>query len=175
MALMLEALLFGLTLAFMLLGLVGILLPILPGTLLVWLSVLVYVLVDGCEAIGWFAFTVISVIALVTGTSDLWLSLLGARTRGASKRSLALGFVGAVAGFILLGAALPVLGNMLGGILGYSLGVLLGQYHKQRDWSEAARASLGGLAGWGLATAVQLGGAMLMVAIFVWRVLSYGQ
>lgn len=174
MALLFEAILFGLTVAFMLVGLLGILVPILPGTLLIWLSVLVYALFEGFQAIDWLAFAFISAIALVTGTADLWLSLMGARAGGAAKRSLFFGFVGAILGFVLLGTVLPIIGNMLGGILGYSLGVLLGQYHKYRDWHEAARASLGGLAGWGIATAVELGGALIIMALFIWQVLSYG-
>ncbi|MGW8318599.1 MAG: DUF456 family protein [Candidatus Promineifilaceae bacterium] len=169
----LQAIAFGLTVAFMIVGLVGILLPILPGTVLIWLSVLVYAIFDGFKAIDWAAFAVISLIALVTGTADIWLSLIGAQRSGAARRSLLLGAVGAIAGFFILGAVIPILGSLLGGVLGYALGVLLGQYHKYRDWNIALRASLGGLAGWGLATAVQLGGGLLIMLIFIWQVLAY--
>lgn len=167
-----QALAFGVAVAFMFLGLVGILLPVMPGILLIWLSALAYAIVDGFDAVGVPAFVAISLIALVSGTADIWMSLLGARSGGASFRSMVLGAVGAIVGFFVLTPILPVIGSLFGGVIGYALGVLLGQYHKHRDWRIAARASLGGLAGWGIATAVQLGGGLLIIAIFIWQALA---
>ena len=157
----------------MIVGLAGIVVPILPGTLLIWLSVLIYAIIDGFEAIGWTSFAVITIIALVTGTADIWLPMLGAKSAGAAKRALIFGFAGGVVGFFLLGAFIPILGNLLGGVLGYATGVLLGQYHKYRDWNLALRAGLGTLAGWGIGTAIQLGGGLLIVLIFIWQVLKF--
>jgi uncharacterized protein YqgC (DUF456 family) len=169
----LEALIFGFAVGFMIVGLAGIVVPILPGTLLIWLSVLIYAIIDGFEAIGWTSFAVITIIALVTGTADIWLPMLGAKSAGAAKRALIFGFAGGVVGFFLLGAFIPILGNLLGGVLGYATGVLLGQYHKYRDWNLALRAGLGTLAGWGIGTAIQLGGGLLIVLIFIWQVLKF--
>jgi hypothetical protein len=167
-----QALAFGVAVAFMFVGLVGILLPIMPGTLLIWLSALAYAIVDRFETVGVPTFVVITLIALVSGTADIWMSILGAKTGGASFRSMILGVVGAIVGFVVLTPLIPVVGSLFGGVIGYALGVLLGQYHKHRDWRIAARASLGGLAGWGIATAVQLGGGVLIMAIFIWRALA---
>jgi hypothetical protein len=57
--------------------------------------------------------------------------------------------------------------------LGYAAGLLLGQYHKHKDWNAAVRASLGGIAGWGVATVFQFGGSVLILVLFVWQVLAY--
>ena len=84
-----------------------------------------------------------------------------------------LGAIGGVLGFFLLGAVLPVVGNLFGGIIGYAIGVLLGQYQKFQDWNVALKASIGGVVGWGIATVVQLAGGVLMTVIFIWQVLSY--
>lgn len=156
----------------MIIGLMGIVVPILPGTVLIWLSTLVYALIDGFDRVGWAGFAVITLLALVTGTADLWLPMLGAKTAGAAKRALFFGYAGGLIGFFLLGAFIPILGNLLGGVVGYAAGVLLGQYHKYRDWNVALRAGLGSLAGWGIGTAIQFGGGLLIVAIFVVLVLS---
>ena len=172
MQLIYEALIFGFAVGFMIVGLVGIVVPILPGTLLIWLTVLIYAIIDGFEAIGWVGFAIITLIALVTGTADIWLPLLGAKTAGAAKRALFFGLAGGVVGFFLLGALIPILGSLLGGVLGYATGVLLGQYHKYRDWNLALRAGLGSLAGWGIGTAIQLGGGLLIVVIFILQVLG---
>lgn len=170
---LLEAIAFGVAVAFMLIGLIGTVVPILPGTLLIWLTALAYAIVDGFQAIDWITFTFITIIAIITGTADLWLSLLGAKTGGAAKRAMFLGVIGGILGFFLLGAVLPVIGNLFGSIIGYAIGVLLGQYHKFQDWNVALKASVGGVVGWGIATAVQIAGGVLMIIIFIWQVLSY--
>jgi uncharacterized protein YqgC (DUF456 family) len=64
-------------------------------------------------------------------------------------------------------------GNLFGGIIGYALGILIGQYQKHRDWNLALKASFGGIVGWGIATIVQFAGGILMIVIFIWQVLSY--
>ena len=155
----------------MIIGLLGIVLPILPGTLLIWLSVLIYAIIDGFETISWAGFVIITLIALVTGTADIWLPMLGAKSAGAAKRALVFGLAGGTIGFFLLGGFIPILGNLLGGVLGYAAGVLLGQYHKYRDWNLALRAGLGSVAGWGIGTAIQFVGGLLIVAMFVLLVL----
>lgn len=170
---LLDAIAFGVAVAFMLIGLIGILVPILPGILLIWLTILAYAIVDGFQAIDWITFTLLTIFAIITGTADLWLSLLGAKTGGAAKRAMFLGAIGGVLGFFLLGAVLPVVGNLFGGIIGYAIGVLLGQYQKFQDWNVALKASIGGVVGWGIATVVQLAGGVLMTVIFIWQVLSY--
>jgi uncharacterized protein YqgC (DUF456 family) len=115
---------------------------------------------------------VLTAIAIITGTADIWLSYAGAKTGGAGSRALLYGTIGSIFGFFALGMLIPVFGNLLGGVFGYTAGVLLGQYQTHHDWNVALRASLGGLAGWGVATAVKLGGALLMVIIFIWQVLG---
>jgi uncharacterized protein YqgC (DUF456 family) len=108
---------------------------------------------------------VITMVSLVAGLADLWLPLLGARVTGSSRRALVLGVVGGIVGTFLL----PLIGT----VIGYALGVLLGEFQKYGDWNRAVRAGLGGLAGWGVATALQLGAALLVIIIFVWQVLAY--
>lgn len=163
MALLLDSLSFALAVVFIVIGLIGTVVPMLPGTLLIWLTILVYAILTGFTSVTPLSFAVLTVIALVTGTADFWMSLLGARTGGASKRAILFGLVGAIVGTFVI----PLFGT----IIGYGLGVLLGEYQKRGDWQAALRAGLSGLAGWGIATIVQLAGGLLMFAIFVWLVL----
>lgn len=159
----LESITFGLAVAGLVVGLVGTIIPLVPGTLLVWLVVLLYGLATDFSSISMTAFVVITLIALVTGTADIWMPLLGSRKTGAGGRSMVYGVIGAIVGTF----ALPLLGT----IIGYALGILLGEFQTHRDWNLAFKSSLGGIAGWGLATAVQLGGALLILIIFVVQVL----
>jgi uncharacterized protein len=166
-----QSLLFGLAVGFIVLGLIGVIVPILPGILLIWLAILVYAILTGFQAISPFSFFIVSLIALVTGTSDIWMSLLGAKKGGASRRSMLYGILGSVVGFIA--GSVFIIGGLFGAVAGYAVGILLGEYQKQRDWNLALKASISGLAGWGLATVLQLGGGILMLLIFVWRVLTF--
>lgn len=168
MDLILQSIFFGTAVVFLLVGLVGVLVPLLPGSLLLWLTVAVYAVVErfnGFEAIDWITFAVITIIALVTGSSDLWLPLLGAKVTGSSPRSLVYGVVGGIIGTFII--------PLLGSIIGYVVGILIGEYRRLGDWDKALRAGWGGLAGWGIATAIQLGGGLLILIIFVWQVLAY--
>ena len=165
-SLYINALGFGLAVAFILVGMVGIVIPILPGMLLVWLSVLVYAVGTDFATIGWPSLVFITIIALVTGLSNIWLPLLGAEKSGAAKRALFLGVVGAIVGTFVI--PLPLLGT----VIGYAIGVFLGELIKQRDWRLALKASLGGVAGWGISMIVEIVGALVILTIFVVQVLS---
>lgn len=168
-----NALAIALALIIMIIGMIGILVPILPGTLLIWLAILGYSIAEGFQAIDPAAFTVITLIALITGTADLWLSLLGSAKGGASWQAMLVGVVGGVIGFFLFGSLLPIIGNLVGGILGYSIGVLIGQYIKHREWKIALKATVGGIVGWGIATILQVAGGVVMMIIFIWQVIAY--
>jgi len=158
-----ESIGFGVIIFFMLVGLIGAFIPLMPGPLLVWLAALVYVVATKFTIVGPVSFAVITVIALIAASADLWMSLLGAKSLGASGRSIIWGMGGALLGFLIL--------NLLGALIGYGLGILYHEYRRHNDWNAAVKASLGGLAGWGLSTAVQAGGALLIIIIFVWQVL----
>jgi uncharacterized protein len=170
--LLLQTISFAVAIIFMLLGMVGIVLPILPGTFLIWLTVLLFYIVEralGFAAIDLLSFGVITVIALVAGTSEFWLPLLGARKSGSSRRAMVAGMIGAIIGTFVL--PIPLIGT----IVGYAVGVLLGEYQKHGEWNRALRASAGGLAGWGIATVLQLGAGLIIFILFVWQVVAFHQ
>ena len=158
-----EAVSVGVVIFLLLLGLVGTVIPIIPGVLLMWLTVFIYSLADGFTAVSMPAFLVISVIAVITGTSDLWLTLFGAKKGGASVKSMLIGTAGAIAGSFIF----PLVGT----IVGYIAGLLLGEYWQHGDWELAKKAGLGGLAGWGVATVIQFIGGIFIFVIFLWQVL----
>lgn len=160
---MLEALSFGIAVAFILLGIAGIIIPVLPGMILVWLTVLVFAWAGDFAVLGYAPLVAITLIAALTGSAGLWLPLLGAQRSGAARRALLLGFLGAIAGTFIM----PLVGT----IIGYALGILLGEFLKHQDLQLALRASMGGVAGWGIATVVELAGALLILVIFVTAVL----
>lgn len=165
MSVLVDSLFFGLIVVLMLVGLVGTVVPILPGIFMVWLGVVVYVWRDNFETLSLTTFIIISLIVIFAGLADLWLPIFGARKGGAAKRTILTGLLGAIIGSFII----PIVGT----IVGYAVGVLLGEYHKRRDWNAAWEASKGGLTGWGIATIIQLVGGLVVIIIFIWAVLVF--
>jgi hypothetical protein len=157
-----DTLILVLTLLGMLIGLIGIVLPIVPGTIVILVAALIYAFIEGFSAIGWPTLVVMGVLTLIATSADLWASSVGAKIGGASGWSIVLGLVGGLAGFLVF--SLP------GAIAGALLGVLMTEVILVGDWRQALKAGSGWLIGWILSTVVQLAIGLAMVAIFIWQV-----
>jgi uncharacterized protein YqgC (DUF456 family) len=97
-------------------GLVGIVVPVLPGSVLILLAVLVWA-TEGASRTGWIVFAVVTTL-LVVGTVAKY-ALPGRRltATGVPRRSLVLGgLLGAVGFFVI-----PVIGLVIGFVLGVYL------------------------------------------------------
>jgi uncharacterized protein YqgC (DUF456 family) len=153
-----------LTSLIMLVGLIGTVLPIIPGTILIFAGALLYALVDRFQIVGWPTLVVLGVLAAVATTADLWASSIGAKIGGASGWSVVIGLLAGLVGFVVF--------NLPGAIIGAILGVLLTEIVRVGDWRQALKAGSGWVVGWILSTVVQLGIGLIMVAIFVWQVVQ---
>lgn len=158
----LQTIVLVLALLVMFVGLIGTVVPVIPGTVLIFLAALVYALLEGFQAIGWPTLLVLALLTVVATTADLWVSSIGAKLGGASGWSVLVGFLGGLVGFVLF--TLP------GAIIGAVLGVLLVELIRLGDLRRALKAGSGWAIGWALATVLQLGIALIMVAIFVWQI-----
>jgi uncharacterized protein YqgC (DUF456 family) len=146
----------------MLVGLIGIVLPIIPGTVLIFVAALLYALVERFQAVGWPTLLVLGLLTILATSADIWASSIGAKVGGASGWSVVVGLLAGLAGFVVF--SLP------GAILGAILGVLLTEIIRVGDWRQALKAGSGWLVGWILSTVFQLVIGLIMVAIFVWQV-----
>jgi hypothetical protein len=128
----------GLALIAMLVGVVGCLLPAVPGTPLVLAAAVIHRLCFGERSVG---LTILLLMAFVTAIAlvlDYAASVLGTRKMGASWR----GVLGAIVGaFIGLFFSIP------GILLGPLLGALLFEYYATRDFRQAGKAGLGAVLG----------------------------
>jgi uncharacterized protein YqgC (DUF456 family) len=144
-------------------GLVGTVVPIVPGLALVWAAALGYGLAEGFDGPGSLLFTAITVVAVLGTLAGIVLPHRAAGGAGASGTSLFLGAAVAVAGFFLV----PVVGLPLGG----ALGIYLGEHLRTRDAGTAWRATLATLKGFGLAAIAQFAAGLTMVMLWVGWVL----
>ena len=152
----------GLTFVVMFIGLIGIVLPGLPGAILIFAAALFYALLDGFQTVGWITLVVLGLLAAVGTTADLWATSMGAKAGGASGWSILAGMLGGLVGLLFL--------NLPGSIIGALSGMFLVEVLRVKDWRKALKSGGGWLMGWLLSTILELAIGLVMIAIFVWRV-----
>ena len=144
--------------ALILLGLAGTVLPVLPGTVLVWGGIVVGAWIDDFNRVSTVTVLVISAVGMLAWALDYAAGLMGAQKAGASRQAL-------------MGAALGTIAGLFMGLVGVLfmplLGAALGEYLARKDRNRAAKV---GLATWigimvGLVAKVVL--AFVMVGIFI--------
>jgi uncharacterized protein YqgC (DUF456 family) len=147
-----------LSIALIVLGLAGTVLPLLPGTLLVWGGIVVGAWIDDFARVGITSVAVVSVLAVLAWALDYVAGLMGAQKAGASKQALLGAAAGTVVGLFM---------GLVGVLFMPLVGAAIGEYVAQKDQSRAVRV---GVATWvgimvGLIAKVVL--AFVMVGIFV--------
>jgi uncharacterized protein YqgC (DUF456 family) len=138
-------------------GVLGTIVPMLPGTPLVFAGLLVAAWIDDFARVGTTPLVVLGVLTVLSLLVDFAASILGAKRAGATRGALTGAALGAVVGLFF---GLPGL------ILGPFAGALAGQYLATRDFVQSGKAGVGtmvGLIAGGLAKLVL---SIAMVAIF---------
>ena len=140
-------------------GVLGCVIPALPGPPLVFLGVLFYAWRTHWEQLSWPSLSLIFILMLVGATSNVWLSFLGARKSGASVWGSVAAFFGGLIGLIIF--SLP---GLFIGALG---AIAIVEYSRHKDWRKVLNAGKGYLAGYLLSVVVELGVCFLMIAVFL--------
>jgi len=176
------------TLLVMLLGLLGSVLPGLPGVPLIFAAVLIYAYVTGFEVVGALVLVLLGLFALLAFVADLLFTAYGARRFGASNWGTIGGSIGGFVG-ALLGALFFGVGALFGLLVGSVAGVFAGEYLRRRertpsagegakprvrsvrsrrgDWQRVSRAAGGVLVGYLFSTVAQGILGLLSVIVFV--------
>lgn len=145
----------------MLVGLLGLIVPVFPGTVVIWLAALGYGIVSGFSTLGWVLFAAITVLMLAGTMVDNLFMGAGARKGGASWNTILAALLAGVLGTLLF--------PPIGGVIAAPLAVLLLEYSRQRDWEKAWQALRGLATGFGLSIVVRFGiGVLMMILWWVW-------
>jgi uncharacterized protein len=139
-------------------GLVGNLVPAIPGVPLVFGGLLLAAWAEHFQYVGAWTLVVIGVLALLAWGVELLASGLGAKRFGASRMAV----VGAVIG-TLVGLFLGIPGIILGPFVGAVAGELLAR----RDLVQAGRAGIGTWLGLVVGAALKIALSFAMVAVFL--------
>jgi len=144
-----EFLIQWLTLTFMLIGLVGLIVPIFPGLVVIWLAALIYgIAAGGFDTKGWIIFILISILALAGNIVDNIFMGAKARQSGAAWISI---WVSYAAGIIFSLIFTPLIG-----LAAAPAGLFVSELIHRRDWRPALKTVRAMLVGWGWSFVVRL-------------------
>jgi hypothetical protein len=161
----LETTIHILTFLTMLVGLFGLVIPIFPGNVVMWLAALVYGLVFGFGRLGTILFAIITVLMLVATVADNILMGAKAREKGAAWGSILLALVSGIVGTIVV--------PPIGGLIAAPLVLYLMEMQRLGDSDEAVKVVKALLIGWGMAFVVRFGIGIVMLVLWgVWAYLA---
>jgi uncharacterized protein YqgC (DUF456 family) len=140
-------------------GLVGILVPLLPGTVLVFGAIAVWAVVER-TTVAWVTLAVVAVLLAATVLVKYLWPMRRMRSADVGTSTLFAGAVLGIIGFFVV----PVVGL----VLGFVLGVYLAELAKRRDRQLAWTSTVHAIKGVVLSVGVELAGALL--ATVVWAV-----
>nr|WP_297351343.1 DUF456 domain-containing protein [uncultured Caldimonas sp.] len=147
-----------LSIALMALGVLGTVLPALPGTILVLAGVVVGAWIDGFVRVSGWTVGVLAFLAILAWVTDYVAALLGARKAGASPLALAGAAVGTVLGIFT---------GLIGLLFMPLVGAMAGEYWARRDADRATRVGIATWIGLLVGTIVKVVLAFMMIGIFV--------
>jgi len=141
-----------------LVGLAGLVLPMLPGAPIIFLGLLLDAWADDFEHAGLGTMVVVGLFALLTYAVDFAASTFGAKRFGASNRAA----IGAG-----LGAMVGVFFGLPGILLGPFVGAVVGELTVQRNLNSAGRAGAGATMGLIVGAALKWALAAAMIGFYI--------
>lgn len=158
-----DILLLVLGLVFICLGILGSLLPILPGPPLSWVGLLMIHLTKSVPMNWWFLGITLSV-ALIIFVLDYIIPAVGTKKFGGSKA----GVIGTTIGLIV-GLFFPPFGI----IIGPFLGALIGELTNQADTQKALKAAFGSFLGFITGTFLKFIVSLIFLGLFFMKIWEY--
>jgi uncharacterized protein YqgC (DUF456 family) len=138
-------------------GLAGVVMPAVPGHVLILAGLIVAAWADGFTHISPWTLGAIAVVAGASYAIDFVSAAVTTRRLGASKDAM-------------IGAALGTLGGLVFGlpglIAGPFVGAVVGELMASRNLRQAGRAGVAATIGFAIGTALKVAFAFVMIAIF---------
>ena len=164
---------YWLLVALMVVGIIGAVVPAIPGTSLILIAIIIWGIVSSSFTAIKIPLIVTIIVLLLSIGVDFLAGYLGAKQAGASKWGQIGAFVGLVVGFFGLLPALPFGGPLLGILLGPLLGAIIGEYLYQRQLGTAIKAGIGIVVGTLIGNLIQ--GLLAIAAVVVFLVTTWSQ
>lgn len=145
-------------------GLIGVVVPLIPGTLLVFGAIAVWALLERTTA-AWVTLGIVAAVLAVTLLIKYLWPMRRMRSADVSTLSLVAGGVLGIIGFFVI----PVLGLPLGFVLGVYLAELAHRRSQRLAWASTVHA----VKGVALSVGVELVGGLLATVVWVVAVVAF--
>ncbi len=149
---------------FMILGIVGSFLPVLPGPLTSWIGLLIFHLTD-VVPMNWTFLVITFVIALGIWILDYIIPAMGTKRFGGSRA----GMIGTTIGLIV-GLLSPIPGGI---IIGPFFGALIGELMNKSEMDKAIKAAFGSFLGFLASTFIKFVVALIFLGLFIVKVVEF--
>ncbi len=153
-----SVLLWTLCFVCVLIGLIGTILPMLPGPSLVFLGLLFGAWADDFAKVGWIPLTILGLLTALTFITDFIATKIGVKKTGASS----LATIGAMIGMVI-----GIFFGFFGVFVFPFIGAVIGEYIVKRDALQAGKVGLGTWLGMVIAIVVKLAINFTMIGIFI--------
>ncbi|VAV82830.1 probable membrane protein NMA1128 [hydrothermal vent metagenome] len=151
---------------FMLLGIIGSMLPILPGPLTSWIGLLLFHLTDAVP-MNWTFLGITLAIAILVWLLDYIVPALGTKKFGGSKA----GMVGTTIG-LLVAIFFPIFG-VFGIIVWPFIGAYVGELLNKSNSDRALKAAFGSFLGFLTSTFIKFVVAVIYLGLFIVKFWDY--
>ena len=154
-----EPLWWLITIVLFALGLIGAVIPILPGTTIIFAAAVIHRIMLGPEkSVGWRTLAILFVLTLLTYAIDFLSGYYGAKYFGATKW----GMFGA-----MLGALVGIFFGFIGLFVGPVIGAIVGEFIAGKELVDAGRAGWGSFLGSVAGMMGKLAIALAMIVLFL--------
>lgn len=153
-----TTLLWILSVLLVMIGLAGIVLPALPGTILIFFGLLLAAGIDHFERVGWITMVFLGFLTVLSFIIEYLSSVYGVKRAGASRQAVTGSIAGLAVGMFL---GLP------GIILGPFIGAVIGELIANQDMIRAGRAGVATWIGLVVGMAFKLAIAFAMIGTFI--------
>jgi len=143
----------------MLVGLIGVFAPILPGIPLAWLGLFIYAIGTGFERISILTVIVFFVLMALVMVIDFLAPMLGAKKYKASKYGIVGAFLGLIVGIIVFG--------FWGIIIGPFVGAFSLEFMVKRQLRGAFKSAIGAFVGFVAGTLMKVIFILIMSGFFI--------
>ncbi|AXT21152.1 DUF456 family protein [Flavobacteriaceae bacterium AU392] len=149
---------------FMILGIIGSFLPILPGPITSWVGLLILHFTEAIP-MNWTFLGITLVIAIIIWILDYIIPAMGTKKFGGSKY----GMIGTSVGLVV-GLLSPIPGGI---IIGPFFGAFAGELINKADSQKALKAAFGSFLGFLTSTLLKFITALIYLGLFIGKVSDY--
>ena len=143
----------------MLFGLFGLIMPVFPGLVIIWLAALGFGIVGEFGTLGGILFAIMTILMLIGNTVDGILMAKKALEYGAAKSSLVYAAIASV--------IVSLMFSPLVGLIAAPTVLYLSEKNQGHTPEEAKRITKGLMVGWGWGFVLRFGAGLIMIVLWI--------